>query len=257
MGRRAKLQAPKTRTAGAIYEGAVDALLGREDDRLLTWDVSRSEILDNVRTVEGIAELAKISPRTVRRQQVPPDSVQALEFVRDRRREIWRPLVSSSEPLDWRNLTTRYIHVLNIIIQLRGIKDRGAFDEAETLLDQRPGKKRLWRRKARIRASSKFVLMSPEQLALFDRFCCHYKMPGDKISVAQVCSTLRISRKGFEKWLRTVPLKWREVLRRLMLKRPNAAAESPMMPLTRRPSPDGQQLDADDLKRMRILSSPT
>jgi hypothetical protein len=257
MGRRAKFQAPKTATEGAIHERGVDALLGREDDHSLTWHVSRREILDRIRTVEGIAELAKVSLRTVRRQRVPPNSLKALQFVRDRRREMWRPLVSSSVPLDWRNLTTRYIHVLNTITELRGMKDRGAFDEAEMLLDPRPGKKRLWRRKARTRAYSKVMPLPPEQFALFDRFCCYYKMPSDKISVAQVCSVLRISRKGFEKWLRTVPLKWREVLRRLMLKRPNAAAESPMMPLTRRPSPDGQQLDADDLKRMRILSSPT
>jgi hypothetical protein len=213
MGRPSKLQAPVSLETGAMYPGAVDALLGREDDPSLTWRVSRKEILEKVRTVEGIADLAKVSTRTVRRSHIPPNSRKAIQFVRDRRQEIWRPLVTSVDPLDWRNLTSRYIAVINKIVQLRRIKDTP--DVVVGMVDSEPAKNRQWHRKERIHAYSRYA--TPEE-AERTRKClpCHYAM-GEKISVTQLCSALRISRRGLYKWLRTVPLERRKVLRMLLL----------------------------------------
>jgi hypothetical protein len=198
---------------GGIYPGAVDALLGREDDPSLTWRVSRKEILEKVRTVEGIADLAKVSTRTVRRSHIPPNSRKAIQFVRDRWREIWRPLVTSSDPLDWRNFTTRYIVVINAIVQLRRSKDTP--DAMVGMVDSEPAKIRQWHRKERIHHYSRYA--TPEE-AEQARKClpCFYGM-GEKVSVTQLCSVLRISRRGFYKWMRSVPLERRKVLRMLLL----------------------------------------
>jgi hypothetical protein len=242
MGRKPKFMAPETPADGAIYVAAVDALLGREDDRTLTWNVSLTEILNKVRTTEGIAELAKVSAKTVHRAGIRPNSRNALQYVRDARRELWRPLVSSSNPLDWRNLTGRYIHVLNTIIEIRRMKDRPV-DSTEARQDpRRPKEKQKWRgkRKLRIHHWPTIKQMTSEEMRLFDKHVCYYSM----VSIAQVCCLLKMSRRGFEKWMQTVPLKYRKVIRILLLRR----FESGRPPTEQDDSAAADMVDSADLR---------
>jgi hypothetical protein len=255
MARPPKLQAPTSIKRGAIYPGGVDVLLGCEDDASLSWHVSRKEILDKVRTIEGIADLAKVSKRTVRRSHIPPNSRQAIQFVRDRRREIWRPLVSSGDPLDWRNLTTRYIAAVGMIVQLR--RSKGTPDEIVGLKDPEPAKNKLWHRKERIRHYSRVATREEAEEAR-KRLPYHYAM-GEKISVTQLCSALRISRRGFNKWLRTVPIKQRKLLRTLMLKHPIWPTERDWDEVADVPSLaySDQRLDVNDLSfGFSVLTPP-
>lgn len=71
----------------------MNVLLGREDDGCLLWNVPRAEILKAVQTVNGMARLSTASRMTIYRKGIPPNSAGVIEFVRDWRRDMGRPLV--------------------------------------------------------------------------------------------------------------------------------------------------------------------
>lgn len=218
----------------------VDSLLGREDDAGLVWYVPRAEILARVRTVGGIAELAKVDRKTVSRRGIAPNSVYAVEFVRDRRQAINRPLVGREDEII---LPRRFLAVLDAVRRIHAAK-AGGEGQRKRLIDpeltkqvkvneadwagtgqESTIKKEMlarklfndWRWQGR-REGQRSLLDGKEreitaaERERFKRFGYYYRTIG-KVSVQQLCSMLEWSQSWFYKWRRGLPRRLRDALR--------------------------------------------
>lgn len=105
-----------------------DVLLGREDDPAVEWLTPRSKILKTIASVGGIAAIAKADRKTVYRRGIAPGTVYAVEFVRDRRAAIGRPLVRRKyEPI----LTPRFREVLLAVRRVHAMKSGNGTDDRQ------------------------------------------------------------------------------------------------------------------------------
>ncbi len=202
IGRPAKAKPAKS---NELQPGMLDAFLGKEADPSLVWSVSRAEIMRAVQTVGGIAKLAKVDRKTVCRRGVETNSLKAVEFVRDRRLAIGRPLVSPrNQPL----FTDRFVHVVKMVRRLQEMKYaklvEGRSDSIRPMVDHElDTKKEKWRG----RRGGKFHQIEAGTPAMTDalrvtmkRYGFFYEGKGFRVTVKQVCSILRWSRSWFYKW---------------------------------------------------------
>ncbi|MGB0581572.1 MAG: hypothetical protein ACPGVU_17885 [Limisphaerales bacterium] len=191
----------------------IDALIGREADPSLKWVESRDHILASLKTVQGIADLAKVNRKTVYRLQIPPNSVEALEFVRDRRIKINRPLVvKRDEPLAWQNVNARFRATVSRIQSIREARHKDVkVTYRDPKLVARKGRRRL-----RITHDPDTRGITDEVRRQFERYGFAYEMANGRVSVKMLCSQMGISRQAFYKWRTALPVSQRQIIDDLM-----------------------------------------
>ncbi len=205
MGRPSKA---KPIQGGDLYPAVVDMFLGRADDSTLVRNVSREEILEAVKTVGGIAKLARVDRKTVYRLKIPVNSIHAIEFVRNRRRDIGAPLVVERvpNPLSGRASSDYFLTVVTLIRSIR----RSRSDPPRMALRDPTLKKSSRRRSQNVHAYEIYRDMTPEERKLFRR--AYYYKPRDRVTVQELLSALRISRVAFWKWRKSLQLAQRKQL---------------------------------------------
>jgi hypothetical protein len=192
-------------SGGALFEGAVNSLLGRADDPSLVWHVPRVDILEAVKTVQGIARLALVSRKTVYRLGVAPGSLRALEFVRDRRIKIGRPLVSDGAPLSWRGCPREFLQVVQAIRKLRSGPD--------AVVHLRDDESRGGRRAANVQHRPGLREITVEERALFaKRGAVSHYAPGSRVTTSQLAGFLGWSRAWFYRWRSGLSAEHRRIL---------------------------------------------
>lgn len=201
------------------FPGAFAAFLGQEDDASLLWHKEPSEIRELLRTVGGVAQLALVDRKTVRRRGIAPGSVQALQFVVRERIRKGRPLVETKGGVvDHRNATSQFLAVINCV---RSLKKRR---KGVTVIDNQIKKTR----KSGYGKNHRHIpglreINDTERAEFADRLLFHYE-PEGRVTVTMLCSTLKWSRQRFYKWKKELLKAQRESLETEM------AANSPPVP---------------------------
>lgn len=199
------------------FDQSFEILLGRADDSELVWNEPAELIRKELQSIGGIARLAKVDPRTVLRRGIAPGCAAAIEFVRDRRIKIGRPLVvTQGVPLDHRNASPKFLGVINSIHALRKhFEDENAKTYAvwDAQLNTRP----------RMSGFGKNVIAYDENRMMTDAERPAYAKkrrfqyePQGRVTIAQLCQFRDMSRQAFWKWRRGLPSIQREELARAL-----------------------------------------
>jgi hypothetical protein len=195
-----------------ITPASADALIGKKDDTRLKWNVPREEILRGVETVGGIAKLAKVDRTTVYRARIAPGSMHALQWVRDRRMAMRRPLVGLKNGQLGQNASGQYLRARDprfyeVMAWLE------AFDyeprKLVAVIDPLLPKVRTSRKRPMPHLQADETRqMTEEDREMFkqaERRGLLVKYHKSGRSIKGLCLRLNLSRMGFWKWRRSLP----------------------------------------------------
>ncbi len=211
MSRRPKAKAAFTEKDAAW---AFERYIGREDDPSLEWSESPARIRKQLRTVQGVAKLAKVNRKTVTRHGIAPDSAEAMVFVVQRRLRMRRPLVSQKGKTALDGETERFLWVVQKVkdTKLSWAAHRSGFVDPK--LTKKPRETGYGKNVHHIPGLR--VLAEPERNHYNWKRRFHYR-PQTRVTVAALCSALDWSRQRFYKWALALPKVRRDALRREMV----------------------------------------
>jgi hypothetical protein len=193
------------------WPGDEVALLGEPGDASYKWHVPRAEILDGIKTIGGIARLACVDRRTVRRWGVTPYSREALRIVIERRREMGRPLFERAGEAV---MPERLRAIVKFCEDYKLKLLQGQQSSKTVVWADAPVRR--WNRKGSAQQFSPgWRLITEEEKTRVSKWGFYYKPASGRVTVKMLCSAMfypykalcgwhnnggRITRQAFYKW---------------------------------------------------------
>ena len=185
------------------------------------WLFEPEWLMAAVSTVQGVADAALVDRRTVLRAGIKPGSVGALFYVRDERRKKWRPLSGPGTGFDWRNATPEFLSIVGSVRSIRAALDAGPKSFVQ-VKGGRPSKRTRNTRHLPVETDARIIAEAEGATG-------HHYQPSGKVTVEQLCALRKISRRGFYKWLESLPAEARAAVRAEM----GNVSAAPLLPVQR------------------------